>query len=107
MNYLFFRWPIIAFVFGTLAVILAGCIVSGGYGYDNGGGIGVDYYEPYGVYYGGWGPGYRVAPFRDGDRRLIREGGRGSAHAYRPAPASRSMPSLPSRSGSGGSRQIR
>jgi hypothetical protein len=107
VNNLSLRWLAIAFVLVTLAVLPAGCVVSGGFGYDNSGGVGVAYYEPVGVYYGGWGPDYRVAPFRGGDRRLIREGGRGSSHAYRSAPASRSMPSLPSRSGSGGSRQIR
>ena len=88
----------------TWTFLSAGCIMSdGGYGYDGGGVVGVGYYEPFGVDYGGWGPGYHVAPYRDGRR----EGGErrpgGGGHAYRSAPASRSMPSLP-HAGSGGSR---
>jgi hypothetical protein len=31
-------------------------------GYDDGVGIGVDYYEPYGAVYGGWAPSNHVAP---------------------------------------------
>jgi hypothetical protein len=90
------------------AVFLAGCAVSGG-----GVGVGVDanlgydagYYEPYGYEYGGWGPGYGVAPWR-GDRgdhgrhddhpRDNQPHDRGHAPAYRPAPAGHSTPSLPS-----------
>lgn len=100
MNILLLRWSALAFVGLTLTVVLSGCILPGG-GYGYGGG---DYYEPYGVDYGGWGPDYRVAPFRGGDHRPTGEGGHGSAHAYRAAPASRSMPSIPSGSRSGGSR---
>jgi hypothetical protein len=48
----------------------------------------VDYYEPYGAVYGGWGPGYHVAPFRGGAHRGA---GGGGTHAYRSAPASHSM----------------
>lgn len=107
MNTLLLRWTSLAFVVGTLTVFSAGCVVSGGYGYDYGGGYGVPYYEPYGVYYGGWGPAYQVAPFRGVDHRLGDRRGRESAHAYRSAPASRAMPSLPSRSDSGGPRQMR
>jgi hypothetical protein len=96
---------------GVMAAValLAGCAVSGG-----GGGVGVDasvgydagYYEPYGYDYGGWGVGYGVAPWRgdrghrddhhDDHRRNNPPGDRGHAPAYRPAPAGRSMPSLPS-----------
>jgi hypothetical protein len=99
MNTLLLRGTAIAIVMGLLAILSYGCAVSGGgYGYDGGG---LDYYEPYGVDYGGWGPGYRVAPFRDGGQR---SGGGG--HAYRAAPASHAMPSIPSgsRSGGGGGR---
>jgi hypothetical protein len=93
------RWSALAFVGLTLTVVLSGCILPGG-GYGYGG----EYYEPYGVDYGGWGPDYRVAPFRGGDHHPGGEGGHGSAHAYRAAPASHSMPSIPSSSRSGGSR---
>ena len=103
------RWPTLAFVGGTLTILLSGCVVAdGGYGYDGGyeygGGIGAAYYEPYGADYGGWGPGYRVAPYRGGDHRLTGGDGHASEHTYRSAPASRSMPSIPSQSRSDGLR---
>ena len=103
MKILFLRWSVRAFVVGTLTILSAGCILSdGGYGYD-GGGYGASYYEqPYGADYGGWGPGYHVAPFRGGDHLRTDGGGRASGHAYRSAPASRSMPSLPAHSRSVG-----
>ena len=113
MNNVLLRWSVFAFVVGTLTVFTAGCILSGGgYGYDGGMevGVGAAYYEPYGVEYGGWGPGYQVAPFRGGGHRHPGEGSHAAAPAnrhtpaYRPAPASRSIPSLPSHSRSGGSR---
>jgi hypothetical protein len=95
-----------ACVIGLFAVLLFGCVVAGGgYGYDGGAGYGLGYYEPTGVNYGGWGPDYQVAPFRR-DHRADAGGGRASPHAYRAAPASRSVPSIPSgsRSGGGGGR---
>ncbi|MFJ2990839.1 hypothetical protein ACIPF8_23540 [Collimonas sp. NPDC087041] len=90
---------------GIFAALTAGCAVSdggyGGYGYSGGVGVGLDYYEPFGGDYGGWGPGYQVGPFRGGgDHRG--GGGRGGQHAFRSAPASHSMPSIPSRGGGGG-----
>ncbi len=100
----------------TLTVLLSGCVATvGEYGYYDGGDIGVDYYESYGVDYGGWGPSYYVAPFRDGDHHRRDEFRRGDEHrqpsesghaarTYRSAPASHSMPSIPSRPRSGGSR---
>jgi len=87
-----------------MVVLSTGCVVAGGgYGYDGnvGVGVGVDYYEPVGGYYGNWEPGYQVGPYRDGGRRF--DGDRGS-HAYRSAPGSRSMPSIPSRSRGSGRR---
>ncbi len=87
----------LVFVICTLMVLLSGCILGGGGYYDGGG-----YYEPSGVVYGGWGPGYQVAPFRGGDHRPPDRGGHASARAYRPAPASHSMPTIPSQSRSGG-----
>ena len=112
MKIILLRWLTLVFVVLTLMVLLSGCVVTGGgYGYSDGGGIGAAYYESSGVEYGGWGPGYQVAPFRDGDHRL-RSGdrrqtsgdGRASAPAYRPAPASRAMPSIPSKPRSTGAR---
>lgn len=102
MNNLFLRGSVLAFVMGLVTILPSGCVVPGegygyGYGYDVNVGIGLGYYEPFGVYYGGWGPGYRVAPYRDGRYRSER-GGSPPPHAYRPAPASRSLPSIPSRS---------
>src|SRR5208337_4200369 len=102
MNTLLLRWSVLVFVVG---VLLSGCAFTvGGYGYDDGGAIGAAYYEPYGVDYGGWGHDYHVAPVRRGDNRPTSGGGHVSAHAYRSAPASHSMPSIPSQSRSGGSR---
>ena len=102
MNTLSLRRPAIRFTAFALAIGLSAALPSGcvapGYGYDDGGSVGVDYYEPYGADYGGWGSGYRVGPYRGGggDR------GGGGSHAYRSAPAGRSMPSIPSRSRGGG-----
>ena len=105
MNILHLRWLLLAFVVWTLTVLLSGCVLTGGgYGYDDGGGIGAAYYEPHGADYGGWGPGYQVAPFRDGDHHPTSGGGHAPAQAYRSAPASHSMPSIPSKSRSDGSR---
>ena len=107
MTNLLLRWSTIAAVVGPLALMASGCVVSdGGYGYASGPSLGgAGYYEPYGVDYGGWGPGYHVGPSRDGGHRSDRGGGGGaSAHAYRSAPASHSMPSIPSRSRSTDSR---
>ena len=105
MNISLLRWSATAVAIGLFMVLATGCVVAGGgYGYDGGVGIGLDYYEPYGADYGGWGPGYRVGPIRDGAHRPDRGGGHPPAHTYRPAPASHPMPSIPSRSRSGGSR---
>jgi hypothetical protein len=86
---------------GLVAILASGCVVTdGGYGYA-GGGYGVDYYQPSGAYYGGWAPGYRVAPYRGSEHREEEHrpaavGGRPPAHAYKAAPPSRAMPSIPS-----------
>jgi hypothetical protein len=41
MNNILLRWLLLAFGVGTLAVLLSGCIVpAGGYGYDDGVGVG-------------------------------------------------------------------
>jgi len=90
------RWSAIALVIGLLTFISSSCIVTGG-------GYGLDYYEPFRGDYGGWGPGYHVAPVRDGDHHPAHGGGQPASHAYKSAPASRSVPSIPSHSHSGGS----
>ncbi|MDR3387974.1 MAG: hypothetical protein P4L92_13075 [Rudaea sp.] len=102
------RKPTLILAVALCAALSSGCAVSGGgygYGYEGGGvSVGLDYYEPYGGYYGGWGPGYRVGPVRGGDHRRDARGG-STQHAYRSAPASHSAPSIPSRPhSSGGSR---
>jgi hypothetical protein len=88
-----------------LAMVPSACTVESGYGYGYGGGanigVGVDYYEPSGFDYGGWGPSYRSGPPRGGSRPFG-GGGRGGSHAYRSAPASHAMPSLPSGARGGG-----
>jgi len=81
---------------GLLSLLLAACVAAGGDG-----GYGADYYEPYGVDYGGWGGDYWVGPVH-GDRFHHDFRGYPGPHAYRGAPASRPMPSLPSRGQGGG-----
>lgn len=110
MNILLLRRLGLVFAVLTLTVFLLGCVATvGEYGYYDGGDIGAAYYESSDVEYGGWGPNYYVAPFRAGDHhhdgeRHITSGGGHAARAYRAAPATHSMPSIPSRSRSGGSR---
>jgi hypothetical protein len=99
MNITMQRWTMIAFT-GLLYVLLSGCVATvggGGYGYGDNVGVGLDYYEPYGTVYGGWGRGYHVGPTR-GDRGGDRGNPHGGSHPYRSAPASHSAPSIPSRS---------
>jgi hypothetical protein len=100
-----FRAAATASVVGVATVLSYGCVVTdGGYGYG-GAAYGLGYYEPAGIPYGGWGPAYEVAPFRRGDHYPERYGGgRPPPHAYRAAPASRAMPSIPTgaRPGGGG-----
>jgi hypothetical protein len=77
--------------------MLAACAVGPGGPYGGDDYVG-GYYEPVGYDYGGWGGGYgyRVGPARGGER-----GGGPGPHAFRPAPASRPTPSIPSRGGGG------
>jgi hypothetical protein len=86
------------------AAILSGCADGGG-GYAYGGDVGVDYYQPYGGYYGGWGGGYYVGPGRGGDGGDHHGGGRapvgGGSHAFHAPAAGRSAPSLPHGGGGG------
>jgi len=96
------RWSTAAFAIGLFASLTSGCVVGGGggygYGYDENVGVGLGYYQPAGVEYGGWGRGYRVAPFRGGGDEHRADRSDGHAHGYRSAPASHSAPSIPSRS---------
>ncbi len=108
MKAAFLRRSASAFAIGIVTVLSSSCAVpvDGGYGsgYDNNVsvGIGLDYYEPWGTDYGGWGPGYRVGPYRDGGH-YRGAGGRPGPREYRPVSAGRAMPSIPSRARSGGS----
>jgi hypothetical protein len=108
------------------AAMLSACVVpDGGYGYyDGGADIGLDYYEPDGAVYGGWDTGYQVGPFYGGRHRPDGDGHRpdgdghrpdgdghrpdGGSHpqppAYRPAPESHPLPSIPTRPRPRGSR---
>lgn len=118
----FLRWNISALAAALLCTALGGCVAEGGYGYGGGGvtvdadvDTGADYYEPAGVVVGGWAPGYHVGPVGPdrgpGDGRPrpgetapgphpmggVRPApGGGGTHAYKPAPASHSAPSIPS-----------
>lgn len=68
-------------------LVLAGCVVDAGDGggaYYSGNAY-PGYYEPYGAYYGGWQPGYYVAPYNN---RTYRHNG---AVSHRAA-----IPSIPS-----------
>jgi hypothetical protein len=102
MNASSLRWSISALVLGLFVTLAIGCVVrDGGYG----GGVnvagGLDYYEPYGADYGGWGPGYQVGPVRGGDYHHAAYDNRSpSAHSSRAYSGSRSAPSIP-----GGSRE--
>jgi hypothetical protein len=105
VNNLRLRWSSAAAIAALLMIVPTGCAVTGGGpGYDGGYGYDTDYtdyYDSYGVDYGGWGDGYFVGPYRNGGYRG-RDGGRGGSHAYRPASGSHGMPSIPSGSRGGG-----
>lgn len=103
------RLPAVAYLIGVSAAMQSGCAVPDG-GYAYGGGPAVNYYEPYGYGYGGWGTGFFVAPYHDGDHRFdynhrvdrdadVAHG----THAFRAATPGRGVPSLPAGGrGSGG-----
>jgi hypothetical protein len=81
-----------------ILLIPSACAYDPGYGYAGPNiGVGIDYYEPFGFDYGGWGGNYRTGPPRGGGRAF----GNGN-HAYRSAPASHAMPSIPSAPRGGG-----
>ena len=72
-----------------LALLAFGCMAEGSY-------YGADYYGAYPVQYGGWRPTYYVAPYYPRVHPRFEHGGHEPHHAYRPAPASRPIPSIPS-----------
>jgi hypothetical protein len=112
MSILRLRWTPAAALAGFLMVAPTGCAVDGaGYGYDGGYAYGADYYGPVGDDYGAWGDGYYVGPYRGGGYYRGGDhggdhggwgGGHPGGHAFRGAPASRGIPSIPS-GGHGGS----
>ena len=88
------QWPFILLA-AAVFTLLSGCVATtGGYG-------GEDYYEPSGYYYNGWGPTYRVGPPRRGDHDDHPGPPHAESHqghpAYRPAPPSRAVPSIPTK----------
>ena len=106
----------VAALLGVAIVSAPGCVVgpAGTYGDPNYGG-GVDYYEPYGGVYGGWGSNFMVGPYGYGGRGGgvhggggggVHGGGGGQQHSFRGAAPGRAAPSIPSggRGGGGGGR---
>ena len=83
----------------VLLTFLFACVVPGGE-YERSAGVayGVNYYEPSGHTYGGWPPGYKVAPPRGGDPHAEHARYEAPPHAYRPTPPSRPIPSIPTHS---------
>jgi hypothetical protein len=108
MNASMLRRPTLASLLGLVVVLASACAVGVGgygYGYEDSVHLGVDYYAPYGIDYGGWGPGYRVGPYRGGQRRPEHVGdGRHSPRAFRSTPPGHAIPSIPQRSAGGGRR---
>lgn len=96
MTACFFRWPTTIVTVGLFSLAVSGCVVPGG-GYGYGPSFGLGYYEPSRVEYGGWGAGYDVGPVHGGQVYQYRGSGHATQRAYRPAPASRPVPSIPSR----------
>ncbi len=98
-----FRWSAILMIAGLVPLAMSGCVVPGG-GYGYGPGFGLGYYEPAGVAYGGWGPGYNVGPVRAGQGTPYQGGQHPPPRGYQPPPASRPIPSIPSHAPPGGVR---
>ena len=81
------RRAVMAMLLGLNMLLASGCAVTGrGYGRGTDVRLGVGYDDRGFNDYGGWGPGYRIGPFRHGIRPIgpgrIRPGPRG----FRPAP---------------------
>jgi len=102
MNLTLSAWRL-ALLAGAVPLLVSACVAYGGPAtqYEVGVEAGPGYYEPYGFDYGGWGGDYRVAPYRDGMRGGQRGGADHGARAFRAAPSSRAMPSIPSGARSG------
>lgn len=89
---------VISLLVGLNTFLLASCAVTdGGYAYRTDVRIGLDYYDPWFGDYGGWGPGYRVGPPRQTQRRPDVDRGHPPPRGYRPAPGAHPIPSIPSR----------
>ncbi|HEY6483018.1 MAG TPA: hypothetical protein VIY54_05770 [Steroidobacteraceae bacterium] len=97
------KWAMRALLLASAAAVGA-CVSGPGYvgPADADVGYGVDYYEPYGYEYGGWGPGYWIGPpgrYHDHDRGDHGDHDRGHqgrpAPRYRPAHGGRAAPSIP------------
>src|SRR5471032_2591554 len=99
------RWRL-ALLICAFPLLVSACVAYGGPAtqYQVGVEAGPDYYEPFGFDYGGWGGGYRVGPYRGGGRGGERGGGGHADHAFRAAPSSRPVPSIPSGARSRGRR---
>lgn len=83
---------VVAAIALLLPLATAGCVTPG---VTYGGGYGVGYYQPSGVVYGGWGPGYALGPVRSGRTYTVP---RNPPHVvYRPVPSTRPIPTIPSR----------
>jgi hypothetical protein len=88
-----------ALAIGSLLLMTAACALTGGVAtVDSEVIVGPGYYEPYGAVYGGWGAGYHVGPMAR-HAPLPPEPRRDHPvlHTFRPPPAARPAPSLPSR----------
>ena len=106
----FTGWTMAAIVSGTFLFLSSGCVATADGGYEPNVNVdvdvGLDYYDQFGFDYGTWGPGYAVGPYRGAGPRPRRgDGNPGHAgHGFRPAPASRGTPSIPSGPRAGGGR---
>jgi hypothetical protein len=100
------RLPAWLVMVGVSLIVLVGCVGEGGGYYGGVPSYGLDYYSAYGLDYGVWGPTYDVAPYYrarpyEHYRGGFAYGGRPAPNAFRPAPASRGIPSIPSGRGGG------
>jgi hypothetical protein len=96
---------LIVLAIGLLTFTESACTVVGdGFAGNGNVGVGLDYYEPLGFDFGGWGPGYGIGPYHDGSHRFESRGSGSAGHAYRSAPSSRAIPSIPSQGRLGGGR---
>ena len=100
MSHTHLRHSVLSALILIICPLLPGCVEPGygnsGYaGYS--GGYAIDYYEPYGGIYGDWDQAYNVGPYRRPNGAL---GSPRAGHSYQSAPATRSIPTIPSGGGS-------